>query len=343
MLSDWSAVRVNAIGTDETSSFLLPHRLQTIYNQDSVLEDFVVDSISVNPVFSDDFFDGHLAASDGSFPPLTQQQSAPSRSPEYARSEVHELFEAGLWSGPFGEAFGVSDVVVQHPIPGSEQIMTLFIGYPDYVQVLVEFESGILITDAPPHRSKIVLEWVDLHMHGKRITHVVPSHHHRDHAGGVNDYVSAGATLVVPEIAKDLYNLTGKISKLETYTDGQPFVLKDSKVEFRSFWKDENPHARDWTYGVATKAEPTDTDRFVIFSADVINPGTDARKWDIGAARQFIVNLIEAGVPRSALLVGSHGSSHNHTSTSQSLESIARIAGIDYPPLLAGDWSASRA
>ena len=151
--------------------------------------------------------------------------------------------------------------------------------------------------------------------------------------------VAAGATLVVPEIAKDLYNLTGKVSSMETYTDDAPFVLKDANIQFRSFWKDENPHARDWTFGVATRANPTDDKDFVVFNADVVNPGDDAMKWDSGAARRFFSNAVEAGVPPSATLVGTHGSSHGGTSTSDLLARLAEAGGYAYPELTAADWN----
>ena len=76
-----------------------------------------------------------------------------------------------------------------------------------------------------------------------------------------------------------------------------------------------------------------------IFSADVINPGTDATRWDTGVAREFILNMIEVGVPRSSLLIGAHGSSRGGTSTSERLEHIVKPAGMEYPPLSAKDWN----
>lgn len=257
VFSNWHTVSVG------NTSILLPHRFHTVYNSEMVLEDFILDAISMNEEFPSDFFDGHQGTDDSSGPPLTEEESAPSQSSEYPRSEVHEFFESGLWSGPFG--FNTSDVVIGYPFPDFKRIMTIYIGYADYVQILVEHDDGLLITDAPPHRSKIILDWVDVNMHGKRITHVVPSHHHRDHAGGVDDYVAAGATLVVPEVARDLYNMTGSVASMETYTDGEPFEFKDSSVEFRSFWRDENPHARDWSFSVATRADPSDDDDFVSY------------------------------------------------------------------------------
>ena len=342
VLSSWAEVKTG------NGTMLFPHRFQTVYNAAAVLEDFVITAIGVNENISADYFKPDIAPypkdevyPKGTQPPPTTTPSKPAQNPEYSRSEVHEAFEAGLWSGPFGEMYGVSNVSISHPIQGLDEIRLVYIGYPDYVQVLVEFEDGLLITDAPAHRSKIILDWVDIHMKGKKITHVVPSHHHRDHAGGVDDFVEAGATLVVPEIATALYNFTGKISQMVTYNEDEPFILKDSKVQFRSFWKDENPHARDWTFSVAGAADPSSPDQFVVFNADVVNPGTDATKWDAGSALRFFTNTVEIGLPPETTLVGAHGSSHGGTSTSEQLARLASTAGFSYPQLTVKDWNAN--
>ena len=333
LLVAWKNVQFEASATKHT--VMLPHRLQTVYNSMSVLEDFIIDSILVNGVLQSDFF-ATKPAPKGTGGGTNPQH--PATSPEYPRSEVHEFFESGLWSGPFTDFANVSDVVVDHPVPGLKEIMNIWVAYADYVQVLVEFEDGLLITDAAPHRSTIILEWVKANMNGKKITHVVPSHHHRDHAGGVADYVAAGATLVIPEIALELYNFTGSLSAVETYTAEQPFVVKDDKVEFRSFWKVENPHAVDWTFGIANAADTSVDSDFVVFNADVISPGTDATRWDTGPAREFLIQCVAIGLPPGAKLVGAHGSSHGGHSTSEELGKLARTAGFDYPPLSADDY-----
>lgn len=351
VFSAWSTLSPCANNCAVLDSALLPHRLQTVYNSYAVLEDIVVDSISINTISAQDFEpsidtassnNGDTASSPSGDQDISFTPSPPTTSDEYPRGDVHEFYESGLWNWPVGEVFNVSQVVVQHPFPHLPEIMTVYAGeYPDYVQLLVEHETGLLITDAAPHRSKAILVWVAENMKGKNITHVVPSHHHRDHAGGVNDYVAAGGILVVPEIASSLYNLTGKVpsSQLETYTDQQPFVFKDRMIEFRSFWKDSNPHARDWTFSVATRASPTGDDEFALFNADVVNPGTDATRWDTGVARRFLINAVEVGVPRSSLIVGAHGSTMNGTSTSDRLSNIAEICGFGYPNLTAVDWA----
>ena len=155
-------------------SILLPQRIQTVYNTFNLLEDFFVDDITINQAWPGDFFEPKL---------LNTTPKAPKQSEEYPRSEVHEFFETALWGGPF--PFNVSDVEVEYPVPGIEAIKSVYVGYADYVQLLVEFDEGFLITDAAPHRSKILLDWV-AQTSRKNITYVVPSHHHRDHAGGVD-------------------------------------------------------------------------------------------------------------------------------------------------------------
>lgn len=340
VFSQWSKVDVHAKGKAGKKAILLPHRLQTVYNEVSSLEDFVIDSISINQVLAPDTFAGTPApnGTDGGRTPKT-----PAVSDDYPRSEVHEAFESGLWGGPFTPFANVSNVVIKHPIPGFKDISTVWIAYPDYVQVLVELDDGLIITDAAPHRSKVMLDWVDQNMKGKRITHVVPSHHHRDHAGGIMDYVNAGATLVVPEVAKDLYNYTGQVQEMVTFTADEPFVLKDARVEFRSFWAVGNPHAEDWTFSVANVANASEDRNFVVFSADVVSPGTDGLRWDIGAARSFLTQCVELGVPRAATIVGAHGSSDGGESTSASIGEIARLAGFGYPGLTAADWKVRNA
>lgn len=170
-------------------------------------------------------------------------------------------------------------MVAVKPVPGLDNVLAVHIEYPDYVQRVVEFEEGVLITDTPGHRPKILLQWVTEHFN-KTVTHVVPSHHHRDHAGGVVDYAAAGATIVVPEVAKDFYSkVNGGDVKIHIYNEEFPFVLMDGEVQFRSIWHDEAPHARDWTYAMATKACPSAHDVLVVFNADVWSPGSDGLRW----------------------------------------------------------------
>ncbi|PTB72112.1 hypothetical protein M440DRAFT_1473064 [Trichoderma longibrachiatum ATCC 18648] len=336
LLSNYSTV---AFDNDPKVSLQLPYRLQTIFNSTDVLEDVKLDSISINPPIKVGFFDPVLPAEDTSAP------QAPKQSSLYPRSEVHEFFEAGLWGGPFESFFTTSDVVVTHPIPDIPQIMAVYVGYADYVQLVLNFTDGVLITDAAPHRSRILIQWVKETLN-KNVTHIVPSHHHRDHAGGVPDYVKAGATLVVPDVAKRFYSSVndGHV-KFATYNERIPFVIKDENIQFRSLWRDENPHARDWSYGIATAACPAEGEGVVAFVADVWSPDPDdggmgdAVRFDIGYARQWLDAAVEDGLPRGTVVVGAHGGN----TTVDRLESLIAITGYEYPDLRIEDWKAGGA
>ena len=198
-------------------------------------------------------------------------------------------------------------------------------------------------TSSESYRSKILLDWVKQNSH-KEIAYVIPSHHHRDHDGGVPDFVAAGAKLVVPEIAKEYYHkVNGGDVQFMTYTEEQPFVLSDGNVQFRSFWRGENLHAADWSYGIATAACPTDETEVVAYVADVVNPGfypgvstSNALRWDAGYARQFVLAAVQDGVPRSSLIVGPHGSIQGEVSNAESLEMVANITGVAYPDIRPG-------
>lgn len=322
---------------DDEHSVLLPRRFITVYNSKYSLEDFIVDEIVINPVFPSDYFDADEFRSLNISASASLQPSPPSESAEYPLSEVHEFFEAGLWSGPFTEQFNTSDVIVAPVFPNGTvpQIMNLFVGYPDYVQLLIEFADGLLITDAPAHRSKIILEWLSSTQmfSGKQVKWVVPSHHHRDHAGGVGDYIAAGATLIIPKIAETFYQQASSAQfPVVTYTEGAPFHHSDGIVQLSSFWAKDNPHAEDWSYSVASPACSQDGSEFVIFNADVVSPGPgEALRWDVGSARQWMFAAASDGIPKDAVVVGAHGSSEIGLGTQDTLANIADLSGVRYP------------
>ena len=233
-------------------------------------------------------------------------------------------------------------MVAYQILPSLKGVWSVYIGdYPDYVQMIVEFADGVLVTDAPAHRSKTILQWVK-EQFGKDVKWIVPSHHHRDHAGGVADYVAAGAKVVVPEVAKRFYEAVNNGSvEILTFTEEKPFTLRDGNVQFRSMWKEESPHARDWTYNVAMKDCPSSkhNDTAMVFIADVISPDSGpGTRCDLGYARQLLDWAISDCLPRDTILVGSHGGATTG-STTQDITAAIDIIGIDYPPLKIEDFT----
>jgi hypothetical protein len=73
--------------------------------------------------------------------------------------------------------------------------------------VVVEQRDGLVVLEAPLYeeRSQALLAWTRSQFPGKRVTHVVPTHHHEDHAGGLRAFVADGATVVVHDRARALY------------------------------------------------------------------------------------------------------------------------------------------
>ncbi|KAM6485397.1 hypothetical protein HDV62DRAFT_404146 [Trichoderma sp. SZMC 28011] len=325
-----------SVSLGKSQTFKYPNRIQTIYNEVYVLEDYTISQISANPQFPDGYFKALPPTPPAGSPPDNVAQ-LPRTDNEYPRSEVHEFYETGLWFGPFGQQNNVSSVVAKPVFPGGNvpQIVNLYVGtVPDYVQLLVEFEDGLVITDAAPHRSKIILQWVKENYPGKSITHVVPSHHHRDHAGGVGDYLAAGAKLVIPEIAKDYYkNVNGGKFQTITYDDEHPFIKQDKNVQFLSFWKNENPHASDWTWAAAAPAcSKFNNSEVVVIDADIVNPRPGpVMRWDTPHAMPFFVDAVHRGIPLEATLVGAHGGTGIGIGTTDSLINLVNIAGFTYP------------
>ena len=73
--------------------------------------------------------------------------------------------------------------------------------------LIVEQANGIVVLEAPlyPERGDAIISWVKSHYPTKPITHVVATHYHSDHAGGLRSFVSAGAKVVVHESTASFY------------------------------------------------------------------------------------------------------------------------------------------
>ena len=76
-----------------------------------------------------------------------------------------------LWYGGY---FGkLSNITVSNPIPELSKLHHLvFNDAPAYAQTIGEFEDGVMVVDAPPHQSKLVIEWVQKTLK-KNVTHLL--------------------------------------------------------------------------------------------------------------------------------------------------------------------------
>jgi hypothetical protein len=146
---------------------MFPRRFQSVYNtplgSDAVLEDFMVEDVEVNPVFVPDFFAGIPENLTDSI------KEPPAASPEAPHADISEGFSNGLW-GP-GFRLTNPNVTATHPIENIPQLWNLIFADSQYAQLVMEFEDGVIVADAPPHQSLFVIDWVQKTLK-KPITHM---------------------------------------------------------------------------------------------------------------------------------------------------------------------------
>jgi hypothetical protein len=78
----------------------------------------------------------------------------------------------------------------------------------------------------------------------------------------------------------------------------------------------------------------------VILNADVWSPGSDGMKWDTGYTRQWLIDAQHDGVPKTALVVGTHGAAGNETTTTDVQQTLIDITAYAYSDLTTKDWVA---
>jgi hypothetical protein len=148
---------------------MFPQRFLTIYNtpleSNAVLEDFLVEGIEVNPAFPSTFFDGLPANATESV------KVAPAQMPEYSHAEIGEFYSNMIWAGEFSGT--LNNVSATHPIADLPSLWNLIYEDTDlpYAQLVIEFEDGVIVADAPPHQSLLTIQWVNENLK-KPITHL---------------------------------------------------------------------------------------------------------------------------------------------------------------------------
>lgn len=73
--------------------------------------------------------------------------------------------------------------------------------------LLVEQADRLVLVEAPafPERAEAISAWVDASFEDKAITHVIVTHFHADHTGGLRTFVAQGAAAVVGAATKDFF------------------------------------------------------------------------------------------------------------------------------------------
>ncbi len=73
--------------------------------------------------------------------------------------------------------------------------------------LIVEQANGLVLMEPGQNdlKGEAIIEWARQNHPDKPITHLIVSHHHNDHAGGIRPYVAAGATIVAHEAAAEFF------------------------------------------------------------------------------------------------------------------------------------------
>ncbi|KAK1673621.1 hypothetical protein BDP55DRAFT_555965 [Colletotrichum godetiae] len=300
----------------EINGVQIPQRFKTIYNGKHLIGDYRADQTVINGGLPSDFF---AVPGNGTVP----ESSVPVRSAQYSFSEIGETSANFLWPGAYTGTKESIAASISQPLQDLPGFWTISPGGDlGMRQGLIELEDGsVLVLDAPPHQSKLIIEWVQTNL-GKNITHVWPTHHHHDHAFGVVDYVAQGAKLIVPEHAAGYYTTVPQ-EQVATYQRGGSFVLKDSKLQIALVDMEATVHAEDHGYALIIPSCPTDTSSSAVFDADHGNLAF-IETFDHAAVQELLNSLTRDKVPGNAHFFPSHGPAGNVTD-------LISVSGFMYP------------
>ena len=156
-----------------TDGIMFPRNLKLLYNQDMMLEEVLYDSITVNPNLSADFFAPlPMAAVNQTLFGIPPTKPEPSE--EYGEAEVFEYSQNMFWAGGYNA--DLSSLKVRKPIPELDNLYHLTIEDNDvYRTIVAVFDDALMVTDAPPHQSKLIIQWVN-ETFNRSVTHLLVSH-----------------------------------------------------------------------------------------------------------------------------------------------------------------------
>lgn len=170
--------------------------VKLLYNEDLMLQEIYLDTFAINPSLEANFFEGLPLA-------ITNQtvSGAPPAPAVYSDffnpAQIFEFSQNFFYAGPYSGTLPSLQVI--KPIDSLPNLYHLtFEDNNVYRTVVAVFDDAIMVTDAPPQQSLLVIQWV-LEKFNRPVTHLLVTHHHHDHNLGAVDYVNQGAKLVVPE------------------------------------------------------------------------------------------------------------------------------------------------
>lgn len=133
---------------------------------------------------------------------LPPEATRPVDPPSAALGEKRILFHEMM------SLIGVPSPLTQTTVHETQLAPGIFFLDATHNSLAVEQADHVVLIEAPldRERSAAIAAWAAQKFPGKPITQVIATHHHFDHAGGLRQFVAAGATIVVHESTKAFFD-----------------------------------------------------------------------------------------------------------------------------------------
>ena len=204
-----------------------------------------------------------------------------------------------------------------NPTELSPGLYSLSVTPDDALRTLVVEQSAGVVVIEPGYqdlRGEAIIEWIAHNIPGKPLTHVVLTHFHLDHVGGVRPYVAAGAALVAHELAESHYRRLFERPRSKILPDAydrKPVAANMESVPSDGFYRLEdalrpvvvypvrNRHTTDMVMVWVEKEQ-------ILFNGDLYSPGEDIPDRTPMGGVDLDRGIREQGL-RVKLLAPSHG------------------------------------
>lgn len=178
--------------------------------------------------------------------------------------------------------------------------------------LVIEQANGVVVVEAPLYeaRAKALYAWIATNIPGKSVTHVVSSHHHRDHTGALRTFVARGARVVLGALAKpyfanafratraiepDELSMNPRTAIIDTVPVGGELVLPDATRPVRVIHV-PSTHANDMVVAYVAAGG-------VMFVSDIYSPGLQGSP--VGARE--VLDVVNAKGLTITTIAGGHG------------------------------------
>jgi glyoxylase-like metal-dependent hydrolase (beta-lactamase superfamily II) len=162
-------------------------------------------------------------------------------------------------------------------VPITPDVVTM--GGGIHHSLAIALDSGVVVVDSPQHedRSLAVIAAVTARWPNKPITHLILTHQHHDHSGGIRAYAAIGAELIVAQgdrnfvtrclarphtIRPDTLAATATRPTIRTVADDR-LSLGGGAIEIYRIW---SPHSAENLIVYVPSAR-------LLYNADLFNPG----------------------------------------------------------------------